>query len=243
MALKAVFSALTAPTGVLALAAVLGLSSCGSTADDPLLGAARDLASGLLNTTASAPAPVVIDPRQVLTRALINTAATPLILVESEALGAGSTMIRIASNGPDETWEGAGDATVTLSRDGVLRATRGLIHDLYAADIEATRRALRTRTAGRVQRGYVHLGGDLQQIQTGFACEISFAPPVQITIFDQARPLTPVLERCSRPPTGEGTTGAQFENRYWIDSSGFAWASEQWAGPELGHFRIERLYR
>ena len=55
--------------------------------------------------------------------------------------------------------------------------------------------------------------------------------------------LRPVSRDGGATRGAERATGAQFENRYWIDSSGFAWASEQWAGPELGHFRIERLYR
>lgn len=220
---------------LMALAAVASLSACGSAADDPLLGVARGVASGLFNREAAAPA---IEPRQVLTRNIINQAAVPLILVESLTTGSGLTMVRIATNGPNETWQGDGDVSVTLSREGVLRATRGFGADLYASDIGATRAALSARRAGSVGRLYVTVEGDIEQRRAGYNCTISFTGAEQIAIFGQSRTLTRATETCSLHPTGE-----EFENRYWIDSTGFAWASEQWAGTELGHLRIELLFR
>lgn len=219
-----------------ALCAVAILSACGSAANDPLLGVARGLAEGALNRGADAsPA---INPRQVLTRDIINQAGLPLILAE-RGDGPGVTMVRAATNGPNETWQGDGGPTITLSREGVLRATRGAGADLYAADIEATRAALAQGRSGVVARLHVTVEGDLEQRQTSYRCEIARGGTERIAIFGQARSLTRVTETCYRDPDGTRA----FENRYWVDSSGFAWASEQWAGPELGHFRIERLFR
>lgn len=221
----------------LALFAMASLAACGTAANDPFLNTARGLVTGLLNRADDAPA-IDIDLRQVLSREVINDSATPLILVESEGLSGAATMIRIGTNGPNETWEGTDEVTLTLSQEGVLRATRGLAFDLAAADVEGTRRALRTRHSGPIQRAYSHVAGDLEMQTTGYSCVLDFASPTSVTIFGDTRSLTPVTETCSRHPTGETLT-----NRYWIDGSGFAWVSEQWAGEELGHFRIERLYR
>ncbi|WP_224813540.1 YjbF family lipoprotein [Hasllibacter sp. MH4015] len=221
-----------------ACAALACLASCGSRAEDPALNAVRGFASDLLGRGDAAPAAPAVDPRQVLTRALIDRTATPLLLVENAAAGTSSTVVIIATNGPNETWQGGDPITFTLSREGVLRATRGFITDLYAADIEDTRAALVNRRAGVVQRLYVDVEGDIEETRVGYTCEIGFGGAEPVTIFERTRSLTRMTETCSRQPDGES-----FVNRYWIDGTGFAWASEQWAGPELGHFRFERLYR
>lgn len=222
---------------IAALAAVAAsLSACGTAADDPMLGVARSLAQGVFNRAAEAPA---INPRQVLTRDIINQAGLPLILVENAASGSAVTLVRAATNGVNETWQGDGGASVTLSREGVLRATRGAGADLYAADIAGTRAALTGRGSNVVERLYVHVEGDLVQRQRTYRCELARTGSEQVVIFGQARTLTRVVESCTRTPDA----GHSFENRYWVDGSGFAWVSEQWAGPELGHFRIERLLR
>lgn len=219
-----------------ALLAIATLSACGTVANDPLFGAARGVAQGVFNRTPQA-APV--DPRQVLSRDLINQVGLPLILVENMSNGSAQTMVRAATNRTNETWQGEGDTTITLSREGVLRATRGAGSDLSASDIEDTRAALLSGRAGVVDRLYVHVGGDLEQRQSTYRCEITRAGSERIAIFGQARTLTRVVENCSRNP--DGAYG--FENRYWVDGAGFAWVSEQWAGPDLGHLRIERLLR
>ncbi|UWQ96506.1 YjbF family lipoprotein [Rhodobacteraceae bacterium M385] len=217
-----------------ALVALASLSACGAAADDPLLGVARDLSQGVFNRSEAAPA---VDPRQVLTRDLINQAAVPLILVDTPQ-GTSSTATRIQTNRTNETWQGNGDVSFTLSREGVLSATRGLGHDLFAADIAATRAALASRRSGPVERLYVRVTGDLAQINDGYTCEIQYSGPERVASFGITRNLTRATETCSQHRTGQTV-----ENRYWIDGTGFAWASEQWVGPEVGHFRFERLYR
>lgn len=217
-----------------ALVAVASLSACGTAADDPLFGAVRELSQDVFNRSEAPPA---VDPRQVLTRDMINQAAVPLILVETPQ-GTSSTATRIQTNRSSETWQGNGDVSFTLSREGVLSGTRGLGHDLFAADIEATRAALAARRSGPVERLYVSVTGDLAQINDGYTCEIRYSGPEQVASFGTIRNLTRATETCSQHFTGD-----TIENRYWIDGAGFAWASEQWVGPEIGHFRFERLYR
>lgn len=225
-------------TVLLALAAAASLVACGSRAEDPALDAARGFVRELLDrATPDAPAPS-LDLRAVFTRDLINQAATPLTYVEIDTINAQAIIWRIATNGSNETWRGEDELSLTLSREGVLRATRGFIYDLHASDIEGTRAALAAHRAGRVQRLHVHLGGDLEQMQTGYTCDIGFAAPEAINIFGEVRRLTPATERCIDSASGEA-----FENRYWIDAGGFVWVSDQWAGPELGTLHIERLYR
>lgn len=218
------------------LLAIATLSACGSVSDDPLLGVARGVAQGVFDRTPEA-APV--DPRQVLSRDLINQVGLPLILVENATNGSAVTMIRIATNRTNETWQGEGNTSITLSHEGVLRATHGTGADLSASDIAGTRAALTGARTGVVERLYAHVGGDLEQRQSTYRCDIARAGSERIAIFGQARVLTRVVETCSRNPDGSH----EFENRYWVDGSGFAWVSEQWAGPDLGHLRIERLLR
>ena len=225
--------------GVIAGLALLSvLAGCGSRANDPLLGVAREVGSGLLNR--NAPAAPRVDPRTVLTRDLIDRAGVPLILLESPSLGTSSTLTRIATNGPNETWQGDDDVTVTLSREGVLRATRGYLHDLYSADIAAVRQALVRRSGGLAPRVHTGVVRDVETRVSAYTCEVGFGGAERVNIFGRVQTLTRVVERC----TGQaGSDLADFENRYWIDGNGMAWVSEQYAGPDLGHLRIERLHR
>lgn len=225
-----------------ALAGLGALTACGSRADDPALAAARGMLGGVFERVRPAgPAAPAPNLRQVLTRDLINQAATPLIFVEIDSIGGAAPMWRIATNPTttpaNETWQGEDPLTLTLTDTGVLRATQGFVFDLAASDIDATAAALATRQAGSVPRMMQRVEGDLDQVRTGYTCEIGYGAPETLAIFGETRTLTPALERCST------VTGASFENRYWIDQSGFAWVSEQWAGPDIGHIRIERLYR
>lgn len=230
---------------LLALAALVGLgtlTACGSRADDPALAAARGLVGSVFDRVRSpGPATPAPDLRQLLSRDLINRSATPLIFVEIDSIGGAALLWRIATNPTtnpaNETWQGEDPLTLTLTDTGLLRATRGFVFDLAASDIDATGAALATRQASQVPRMMQRVEGDLDQVRTAYTCEIGFGAPETLAIFGETRTLTPALERCST------VTGDSFENRYWIDQSGFAWVSEQWAGPDIGHIRIERLYR
>lgn len=222
-----------------ALVAFSGVTACGTAADDPLLGAARSLGQTVFDLSDPAPAP---DPRQILTRAAIDQAGLPLLLVETVSTGVAVTMVRSAVNGANETWQGDGDASVTLSREGVLRATRGTGADLEAADISQTRAALSAGRATAVERLYVHVVGDLELRRTTYTCDLTRAGSESISIFGQGRAVTQVTERCRVSGASDAGLDA-FENRYWVDATGFVWVSEQWVGPELGHLRFERLYR
>lgn len=231
MALKTAFAA---------LAAIACLASCGTRANDPLLGAVRGLAQGVFsagNSTGDG-TDIVIDPRLVLTRDLINSAATPLTFVQVASAPTGATLLRIATNREDETWQVGETTTVTLTQNGLLRATRGLGADLYGTDTGSTQAALRARAPGPVARSYVHVNGSVDSVTTPVTCQLSYAAQTSLSLFGEARRLTPVTEVCTYAPTGD-----TFQNQYWIDTTGFIWASDQWAGPELGHLHIERLYR
>lgn len=223
-------------TALVAVAVVACLASCGTRTNDPLLGVARGLAQGAFSAGESAD--IAIDPRLLLTRELINTAATPLTFMQLASAQTGATLVRIANNGGNETWQVGEDTTVTLTANGVLRATRGLGQDLYGSDIGSTSAALRARSAGPVQRSYTHVNGALDSVSTPVTCRMSYAAPTTLSLFGDQRRVTPVTEVCTYAPTAD-----TFENRYWIDTSGFIWASDQWAGPELGHLHIERIYR
>ncbi len=239
MALRRVLLTLAAIAALAALAGCDSRDSRDSRERDPAVSVARDLLREIFDRSGTGAPDAPPDLRAVFTRDLIDQAATPLVYVQIDSIQARAILWPVATNGPDETWRGEDALTLTLSREGVLRATRGFIHDLHASDIEGTRRALATARAGRVSRLAIRLGGDLAQIRTSHACDIGFGAPEAIAIFGETRRLTPATERCIETATGD----AGFENRYWIDAAGLVWVSDQWAGAELGHVHIERLYR
>lgn len=218
------------PLSMLAICTLL--AACGSERDSPVLGAARGLVLGLFDGSAAAPA----DTPQPLTRAAIDAAGVPLLLVEIETVGASIVLQRIGVNGPNETWAAEG-RSVILSEEGVLHATRGLAADLMAADVEGIRAILRSGGTGDAQRAMVFLNGDLTEARMGFACTLTAREAERMDLFGAPRSLTRVTEQCL------SATGTEFENRYWIDATGFAWVSDQWMGAEFGMMHLERWHR
>jgi len=221
----------------LAAATVLALVGCGSRAGDPGLDIARGVLAQVRGGDEGAAPPV--DPRAVLNRAIINEAGVPLILVENVTTGTASTLARVAVNGPNETWQVADDVTVTLSREGVLRATRGFGDDLMAADIEATRRALSGGQTGSTPRMHVYLTANVGEDRQGFSCAVERGGRETVTIFSVTRTLTRLNETC----TPQSSAGEPFTNTYWVDGSGTAWASIQYLSDGVGSVRIEYLLR
>ncbi len=103
--------------------------------------------------------PVPVDPRQVLTRAAIDTANIPLLLAEIPKIqSAGTLTLLPGQRQQPDTWFGADGASFTLHK-GVVVATRGLPFDLMFADSVPTIEALE-KGGGRYDRTYKYLTGD-----------------------------------------------------------------------------------
>jgi hypothetical protein len=221
------------------LALLATLSACGTRAEDPVFTTARGLIGGAIGADSAAP---TVDPRAILTREAINAVGVPLTLVEVANTGDVATLLRVATNGGNETWqigaEPATAVTVTLTANGVLRATRGLGHDLYATDIGTTEQALRTRSSAPLTRTYIHVNGALESVPTPVTCQMSFGPRTTLSIFNEPRSLTPVTEICTYLPTQD-----TFTNTYNIDTQGFIWSSSQYAGQNTRNINFERLHR
>ncbi|NCT12315.1 MAG: YjbF family lipoprotein [Rhodobacterales bacterium] len=184
----------------------------------------------LLGACAAAPAP---DLRASLTRAQIDRATTPLMLVEVPARGAQATLIPSGQNGGVQSWR-TGD-NVGLSFDGgVLVGTRGLGDDLMAADVTGTLAALAGGPSQQYPRIHSYLDGENQTQFRAFLCDMAGPVAETVTIFGRAVPTRRFDETCH-------SVGLQTANSYRVGADGTMWTSRQWIGPTLEYLMTERL--
>lgn len=218
------------------------LGACGSEGPDPtftaLRGAAGAAVSGVSGAfgggapegqTPTAAVSAATVPQQVL-----DQFDGPLLLAENLRLGSAALLTRVGTNAGTETWRGAEGWSVALNTRGVLRSTRGLGFDLMASNVDPTTMALAARQGGPTERLQVHLDGDLEEIRAIHRCNLRHDGRETVVIAGRAMDLTRMTESCT---TGDDA----YENLYWVNGAGIAVQSIQWAGPELGHFRIARL--
>ncbi|WP_212522952.1 YjbF family lipoprotein [Actibacterium sp. MT2.3-13A] len=215
-------------TAGLVLAALLGLSGCGSdpaVGDNPLLLGVSALRDGVRTRAAGdAPAPA-------LTRAMVDQVQVPLILASLESRGVTGALVPIGQNGADTTW-GTADQIAVIMRGDVVRGTRGLGEDLMSASIpgESVLRSANSVT----QREYFHLDGDDQTVRRKFSCEIHEQDAAALVIVERRYQARHFEERCS------GQNGG-FTNEYWFLADGRMIQSRQWISPSVGFMKLQRL--
>jgi hypothetical protein len=225
---------------LIVLASVCLLGACGSEGQDPMFAALRGVAgttiSGVTGAIgggdAAAPTPAVT--AATVPQQLLDQIDGPLLLVENVRLGSAALMTRVGTNADTETWRGAEGWSVAMNTRGVLRSTRGLGFDLMASNVDPTTAALAAGRSGPVQRLQVHLDGDLEETRRIHDCTLRNDGRDTVVIAGRSLPLTRLTESCT---VGDDA----YENLYWVNSAGIAVQSTQWAGPDLGHFRITRL--
>ena len=204
------------------------LAGCGPLAgENPL--------AGLVTVPGGEDAPVAdaapADPRQVLTRDIIEGLPNDLLLVEVPTRGAVATLLPVGQNGPRQTWVSPDGISVTVE-SGLIVATRGFGHDLMAADVSGLRAVLSGAASGQ----YVleTLDGRDQVVRQVFDCAIEDRTPDPVTIFERTYSTTKLFVVC-------GNSDIRFGNFYWVDRSGKIWKSQQFTTPELGHMGTEVL--
>ncbi len=207
------------------------LAGCGPLAgENPLAGLATRLTGGAA-AEGAAPAGQVLGAGQMLTREVVESLPTDLILVGVPDRGVTAALLRAGANGPRETWISQDGISATLEA-GLVVATRGFGFDLMAADVSGIRAVLRGAESG----GYVREtldGRDRVQRET-FTCAVAEREADPVTILDRRYDTTRVLVVC-------GNDSGRFGNRYWIDRAGTIWRSQQFVLPGLGYLRVEKL--
>jgi hypothetical protein len=212
-------------------AALLFLSACGNNQGEvlPLL---RERATALIPGK-EAPAPV--DPRKVITRAMLDQSTSPVLLAEVESTGSAATLLGAGQNGPWISWR-AGDGSGLSTRGGLLGATRGLGPDLLSADLDEPLARLAGQGSGPAVRVHRYLDGEDRVVTRSFLCQYAAAGAETIVIFERSHPTRRLRETCHG-------TGLRFVNDYWVGPQGTIWKSRQWVGPDLGYVGIEQLVR
>ncbi|MFD1882833.1 YjbF family lipoprotein [Paracoccus pacificus] len=219
--------------GSAALLAVLALAGCSSkTVEDQnkssLFGSLRQAVS---QTVASrrggdeaAAAQTPDSPQDIAARALAANPG-PLILAGLESSGATQAMAVIGENNGVRTFATTNMQALLLRR-GMLTGTKGLGHDLSAAEIRGSEALIRARRAGSATRTMYFIGGDGLERPLPVNCQI--APGAA------AGPGQRVVESC------EGY-GVKFQNNYLVTSGGGIPVSRQWISPNLGYVTIQIL--
>ncbi|MDK3017754.1 YjbF family lipoprotein [Pseudodonghicola flavimaris] len=180
--------------------------------------------------------PAMPDLRQQITRAQIDAAGQPLLLVEIPALRNAATLAPRSRTGGVTTWRSRDDVSLSF-RDGLVVATRRLGDDLMSAEIENSLRLLRGQTdAGYVPRFHSYLDGEYQTLFRSFQCRAGSRRPERIEVMGRPHASTRIEEECRGPDL-------RFTNIYWRGADGTIWKSRQWISPRVGYAEIERLHR
>nr|WP_226898460.1 YjbF family lipoprotein [Mangrovicoccus algicola] len=190
-----------------------------------------------LRTIGSSLTPAEPQPRPVVSRAQVEQADVPLILIDVEISGDQATAIRFGQNRNADTWITLNGVTVTL-KEGALFSTRGLGPDLLSATTDGLEQALPARRAARYGRDLRYIAGDESIRRERFFCELVPEGAEARVVLQMRHSTTRMRESCYEL---EGPRN--FTNLYWVGSDGMVWDSRQWVGETVGYLRIQRLHR
>lgn len=213
-----------------ALALTLALAAC-SSAGETNVGRIFDLAKGRLLDRDEA---LDVGREAELTREQLNQIPFATIAFRYGELPR-VFMIPLAENNGYLTYQDEGRRGVVMF-GGAVAGTDGLGDDLLAVrhgrnDPIAYRRPL-ADWPRVITRSYQYRVRGLDDYVITPACEIAVIEHQPIEIVELTFDTWLVEERC-------GNARRQFTNRYWVDQSGFVWASNQWLGPNLEDAYIE----
>lgn len=222
------------------LATVLLVAACGSGGEDegnPIYDQLRQVAGpavarvgGKTEAPKQAAAPLTAD--QMAARALAANPA-PLILAGVESSGATQVMAMVGENGNMRTYMTPNQQALII-RSGLLTGTKGLGHDLSAADVEGTAALIHGRRNGQAQRTMRYLGGDAIERPLPMNCTVTVGENKNFSFAGTGWTATQVVESC----TG---SGAEVQNSYLVTASGQIPVSRQWIGPQLGYVTIQTI--
>ncbi len=217
-------------TGLAALS--LLLAGCGDlAANKPGLDILSKAVGNATRSGQSTEAVAASDPRRALTRALIEQAGAPVILVVVIDRNAAATLIRAGENGDKITWASP-DGIGVILRNGFLIGTRGLGDDLMGAEVNGSQSAL--RRGGISTRVHDYLTGTDRIERRSFQCRFATVGAENIEIVQRVYAVTRIDETCS-------DSASSFVNSYWVGSDGTIWKSRQWVSALVGTLEIMKL--
>lgn len=210
------------------ITALLGATACGPLAQNqPVVRVLQGLAgagSGFWEEER--------EPRNVLTRDLIDATPNDLLLFAPVNEDRASVFASVSRNGDLITWVSDEGVSLTL-RDGLVIATRGLGNDLMGATSGQVYQGL-VSGSGRTVRIHDYLDGEDQIVRREYACELATLRSEVIEIYQRQHQTRLMSETCT------GDAGS-FRNLYWIDAAGKIWQSRQWVSPRVGAVDIQVL--
>ena len=174
-----------------------------------------------------------------LTRDVIDRIPAPALEVVLEDRGVTGIVVPYASrrdgrNGTITTWRNGSGSQIVL-RDGVLISTRGIGNDLGSSRVDAVVQSINTRQPVSGPHNLFVLGYANYTTRIDLECEMESLGETRIEIFQRAHSVVHLRQNCVGPD-------GPVTNDYWVDrSSNTVWQSRQWAGPDLGYFRIRKL--
>lgn len=223
------------------LALVLLLAACGNDAQQGQ-GAAtlRQVAGTLISDAGAAMGRGQADATAAAPRSADQIAASalranpgPLILATVEQAGHMQAMALIGESGGRRTFATPNMQALVLE-GGMLAATRGLGHDLNAADSGPVAALIRGRRAGQATRMNYYLTGEARERALQMTCTVTPGQMQEYNFAGRSWSARQMAENCE----GSGTS---FANNYLVDGNGQIVMSRQWIGPALGHVVIQTI--
>jgi len=220
-------------TGLLGISLVV--SGCGNKkeknahVEPSMLSSAIKVVAGLLK-----PSIAPVDPRPKITRQAIDAAPVAVLFASIKTRNAFATLSRVSQNRDIETWISADGISLSFAQ-GVLVSTRGLGHDLMAAEISETIKSLKSSrdTALRI---HDYLNGEDQIVRMRFSCSFRSAGSENLHIIGLNKTTEHIVESCQN-------SDFSLENHYWVTASGKILQSRQWVGPEIEYIFTQHLSR
>ena len=212
----------------------LGLGGC-SKGGNPV----RDQTFGLLRAAISGDDEANVARTREPTRAELDRIKSALIGFSYGDFGP-VYMVPLADTGGYLHYQDVGGRGIVM-HGGAISRTLGLGDNLMAVRFAPNDPiAHRTPVADwprEVVRSYQFRRRDLDEYAITVTCVLQAEERVMYEIVELQFPVTRVKERCRN-------AAREFENTYWVDESGFIWASEQWMGPYLktGTVEVVRPY-
>jgi hypothetical protein len=160
--------------------------------------------------------------------ALVADTSVPLLVVAIENRNqSGRLLLEDTVNGVD-TWLSA-DMSALIMQNGMLRGTRGVGTELFAADVSEPTRLILAGSTGHSDRLHSNLTGDDQIKTRTYRCLVENKGSDVINL-EMGRVSTRVMtEDCK-------SVDQSFTNTYWVSvANGKIVQSRQWAGDEFGY--------
>ena len=176
-----------------------------------------------------------IDARNLLTRAQIDAAKTPVLFVEL-ASGQNGTLTPYPGQGIGQTWLGADGATVTTEQ-GILKASRGMGDDLMGSSSTIPQWSKINHNTKAYSRELHHLNGNNKLYTSVFKCEILKSKTKEIIeIWKVKFRVRKFEETCD-------SIDFQIRNIYYLDEREIVRKSLQYHSNKIGYIVTERVDR